>query len=259
MCNDGHAHHVNGQRVSPEFKRRSIVQHQAVACCSSDQPKWTFKLVSGSDTFTIKSEATGNYLYAQSTGKTSLQMTSTASPTTRGQWKLTEQGCSAGGNYYYFKNVGRSMYMQSGFSYPGLTSSATSKFYVTSTGGSPLCNVAKSNCDKQCKQGTLVSWYNDECKSDSCTKTNAQTNTENAALKTCNARCKTCGVWDTNCKSCGGTIDKTGLPKKANGSGSGSGGYRYYRQCDCNSAFKTGGLSILAILMVFFNFKFQAQ
>jgi len=250
----------NAFRLSSDKDPSFNINPSFVASSDSNQPKWTFKKVSGStDTFTIMSKSTGNYLYAPSTGTSNLKMTSTASPTSAGEWKLTDQGCSASGNYYYFKNVGRSKYMSSGFSYPGLTDSATSKFYVTSTGGAPLCtDSAASKCDKQCKTGTLVAWYN-ECTGSDCVKTSSQQSTENTAQKTCNTRCKACGVWDTNCKACGGTIDKTGSPQKVSGSGSSSSGYRYYRQCDCNSALKAAGLSLAAVFAVYFNFKFQAQ
>jgi hypothetical protein len=175
------------------------------------------------------------------------------------QWKVISAGCASGGNYYYIQSVGdkagKNVYLESGFFYPHMTDKKhdLSKFYITSKTGQLLCSVATGTwqCDKQCKTGLLVPWHKF-----GIPETNATKQTEAEAADTCNKHCKTCNGNDKNCKACSGTLDKY-KDFTDTKQGKSSQTTSYFRQCDCNSAYKAVTLSLMPVLFLLLNFKLQ--
>merc|ERR1712072_582981 len=146
--------------------------------------------------------------------------------------------------------------MESGFFYPGLTTKKddTSEWYIHEIdNGRQLCGITLAYCKakKWCRTGMLVDWHEPVT-----TVNSTNQKIENKALLTCTNHCLAkCPSWDKTCKACGGTIDKTVLYSQKN---TNTGVKDYFRQCNCDSAFKAAGMSAMAVLFVLFNVKYNA-
>jgi len=217
---------------------------------SSSIPTWTTTEVSN-ETFYIKTTS-GMYLTlaASSTSSFSsssaLKVQSTGSPSDSMKWRLTLASGSSSTSCNPKFNIApasySNYYIQGGTFYPALISASTSselKFTIeTSDGYHPCGTSATQACvTKYCKTGVTVPW------------SNTSAAVQNDAQTMCNSHCLTCSSWDYNCKSCGGTIDTYNDMTIVNG--------QQFRQCDCNSALQTAGLSFVSILMIFVAMKLQ--
>jgi len=199
----------------------------------------------------IKAQANQLYLSASSGSDSGLVMKS-GTPGASESWKLTlkTSGSGCGTAEYYIQPKSYSTkYLEGGVYYPGLATSEAAKsarkFYVQTTGGVTPCGVAAPTCvDKICKTGISVPWHASNCTTSSCQST------ETSSMNTCNTHCMTCQSWDSQCKPCGGTIDSTNTFPQTNGTTGGD--TTYWRQCDCNSGFKTAGISLAAMFVVAF-------
>lgn len=228
---------------------------------SSTTTKWTLKAIGGAGSGSASSQTkiygvmaanTGNMLKASGT---LVQVKAGNAPTDSSlQWQLWPGSCDkAGTNTFYLKNMKTQTYLRDGIFFPDMTTSkgTATEFYIFNhDNGKKPCGIQLAYCKEQkyCRTGMLVSWH-----ASNATQS-IKTATENKALLSCNTHCKACPSWDSTCKKCGGTIDRgKDYTAKTN-----AGVKKYYKQCNCDSAFKVAGMSVMAFLFVMFNVKYNS-
>lgn len=232
---------------------------------SYDIPTWDIVGVNSANTSYYIKTSSGMYLTLSCTSTSSfssifgcLSVQSTASPGTSAQWYITEataeSDCTkryyvAPVNYdtYYLK--GGTWYVALSYVASGTEGSMYTMFTIQTTGGTgPCVTSTQDTCvaEAYCKTGLSVLYSNTSLGNES---TSANEDLETAAQTTCNDHCLNCDSWDTNCKACGGTIDTGSHTTGSNGG--------VYRQCNCDSAFKTASISLVAMLVVLANFMGQ--
>lgn len=194
-------------------------------------------------------KSSGMYLqYDENSLFSPLKMVSTGSPGSNTKFVLESDRSTGECNRFFIKVAGSNNYLQGGTFSADLDTHTRDAFFVESegTGYSPcgLTNDYRCTSQKTCKTGISVPWTD----STLTPSLGDRESVESASQGTCNSHCLTCYSWDSQsaCKPCGGTIDKTGEMSQSGGQNH----TQYFRQCDCNSAYKAQ-ISLASLLVLF--------
>ena len=203
---------------------------------------------------------TSSGMYLATTSDKRVQLTADHATVSYMKWILTDasdsytvRGSCIPHRYYIQSAAFPDFYLQGGISSPRLapqvhytyTSQLDSEFIIESTvNGYGPCGLISGDCSsassshEQCRTGIAVVWTNSTLTPDATQRTNIQS----AAQSQCHDHCLNCRSWETNCKSCGGTIDKwMGMESSQSTA-------HYYRRCDCNSANKIAQTSFWSVI-----------